>query len=405
MATTRPVSYSSVRTYLECPLRWKFLYVDELPEAPHGYFSFGRTVHSVLEDLLRPLVVPSARLTPSGATQRTLDTFPSEGPTPATTSGSLWEPTELLAAYESRWVRDGYTSEEEEARYKALGAEMLLKYREGLVRSPPAPVAIEEHLEAKWDGLTVHGYIDRIDRRPNGGLEVLDYKTSRELSAEDARRSDQLSLYQVLVERNYSDPVDRLTLYHLRSGTAHSAPRRGEQVLEGVHDRFGRAHDGIKSESFEPTPGRHCSRCEFKSLCPEFRVAPEPEQAALLALVDRFQRLRSQEEKLESDLRSAAEELHREAERLGIHRIPGSDRVAVRRREEVWRFREESVAPILAAHGLTDKVRADDGDALRRLAQDRRSDAGLRRRLSEVGGRQVRWYWVLEDPPSRSSSA
>jgi putative RecB family exonuclease len=404
MTSTRPVSYSSVRTYLECPLRWKFLYVDELPEAPHGYFSFGRSVHSVLEDLLRPLVVPSARLTPSGATQRTLDTFPTEGP-PVPGPGHLLDPAELLAAYDARWVRDGYSSQEEEARYKALGAEILIKYREDLVRNPPAPVAIEEHLEAKWDGLTVHGYIDRIDRRPNGGLEVLDYKTSRELSAEDARTSDQLSLYQVLVERNYSDPVDRLTLYHLRSRTAHSTPRRAPDVLEGVHERFGRANDGIRSESFEPTPGRHCSRCEFKALCPEFRVVPEPEQAGLLALVDRFQRLRLEEERLESDLRAAAEELHREAERLGIHRIPGTDRVAIRRREEVWRFREESVAPILAEHGLTDKVRADDPDAIRRLTQDRRSDAGLRRRLSEVGGRQVRWYWVLEEPPSRSSSA
>ncbi|HEY6237822.1 MAG TPA: PD-(D/E)XK nuclease family protein, partial [Thermoplasmata archaeon] len=351
MSSSRPVSYSSVRTYLECPLRWKFLYVDELPEAPHGYFSFGRTVHSVLEGLLRPLVVPTDRLTPSGATQRTLDAFPSDaGPSPG--PGRLLEPAELLADYDAKWVRDGYTSGEEEARYKSLGAEMLLKYREDLARTPPTPVAIEEHLEAKWDGLTVHGYIDRIDRRPNGSLEVLDYKTSRELSAEDARSSDQLSLYQVLVERNYSDPVDRLTLYHLRSRTAHSTPRRGADVLEGVHERFGRAHDGIKSESFEPTPGRHCSRCEFKSLCPEFRLVPPPEQAGLLALVDRFQRLRLEEERVDSDLRAAAEELHREAERLGIHRIPGSERVAIRRREEVWRFREESVAPILAEQGL-----------------------------------------------------
>ena len=59
MSPAAPLSYSSVRTYLECALRWKFLYVDRLPEAPRGYFSFGRTVHTVLENLLKPLVVPT----------------------------------------------------------------------------------------------------------------------------------------------------------------------------------------------------------------------------------------------------------------------------------------------------------------------------------------------------------
>jgi putative RecB family exonuclease len=55
------LSYSSYSTYLECPLRWKFLYIDRLPEVPRGYFTFGRVVHSVLEELVRPMVLPSAR--------------------------------------------------------------------------------------------------------------------------------------------------------------------------------------------------------------------------------------------------------------------------------------------------------------------------------------------------------
>ncbi|EQD27879.1 hypothetical protein B1B_18994, partial [mine drainage metagenome] len=54
MVAIAQLSYSSIRAYEECPLRWKFLYVDRLPEAPRGYFSFGRTVHSVLEELLQP---------------------------------------------------------------------------------------------------------------------------------------------------------------------------------------------------------------------------------------------------------------------------------------------------------------------------------------------------------------
>jgi putative RecB family exonuclease len=398
VAPRTALSYSSVRTYLECPLRWKFLYVDDLKEAPRGYFSFGRTVHSVLEELLKPLVVPSGRRVGSGATQHTLDDWR----VGARAVGSLPSQSEMLQLYDTAWIRDGYGSTEEEKRYKQLGEEILVAYREDLVRAPPAPVSVEEHLEAKWNGVAVHGYVDRIDRTPNGGLEILDYKTSRELSQADAEESDQLSVYQVLVEQNYPEPVEQLTLYHLRTRTPRSVPRRDAGVLDAVHDRFARAGDGIRSESYEPTPGRQCSRCEFKALCPEFRLVPEPEQAQLLELVDKFHALRAQEEHVESELRATAEALHREAERLGVHRISGTARVAIRRREEIWRFREESVAPILAEHGLDAQVRPDDSEAIRRLAQDPNVDAGLRRRLTEAGGRQVRWYWELEDGPSRS---
>ena len=399
MAPRSALSYSSVRTYLECPLRWKFLYVDELKEAPRGYFSFGRTVHTVLEELLKPLVVPSGRRVGARATQHTLDDWRVAGGGP---SGRLPSREEMLQLYTTAWIRDGYGSTEEENRYRQLGEDILLAYHDDLARAPPAPVAVEEHLEAKWDGVAVHGYIDRIDRTPNGGLEILDYKTSRELSQADAVESDQLSVYQVLVEQNYPEPVEQLTLYHLRSLTARSVPRRDTVVLDAVHDRFTKAGDGIRAESYEPTPGRQCSRCEFKALCPEFRLVPEPEQAQLLELVDRFHELRRQEHRVEQQLAATAEALHREAERLGVHRISGTGRVAIRRREEVWRFREESVAPILAEHGLDAQVRPDDAEAIRRLVQDPNVDAGLRRRLTEAGGRQVRWYWELEDGPSRA---
>ena len=73
MPAVPALSYSSFRTYQECPLRWRFLYVDKLPEAPRGYFTFGRVVHSVLEQLVAPLVVPSARRVSENDRQRTLD--------------------------------------------------------------------------------------------------------------------------------------------------------------------------------------------------------------------------------------------------------------------------------------------------------------------------------------------
>ena len=394
MASVPALSYSSFRTYEECPLRWRFLYVDKLPEAPRGYFTFGRVIHSVLEELVAPLVVPAGKRAGENDRQRTLDEW---HPAPGHAAPRWMTEEEMLRAYDTAWSSEGYTSAEEESRYRALGREILLGYLDALRRERPLPVAVEEHLEARWDGIPVHGYVDRIDRTPAGGLEVVDYKTSRDLSNEDARDSDQLSLYQVLVENNYAEPVEGLTLYHLRSLTPLRSAPRERSTLVGLHDRLGVALDGIRAEAFEPTPGRHCARCDFRDRCPEFRSVPPAEGARLRTLVDRFESLRAEENRLETELRRTAEELHRAAEELGIHRVPGSRSVAVRRREEAWQFSLDPVRPLLERSGLASRVGSGTPEEVRRLVRDPTVDAELRRKVAETGARRVKWYWELED--------
>ncbi|HXW66360.1 MAG TPA: PD-(D/E)XK nuclease family protein [Thermoplasmata archaeon] len=393
MAAVGPLSYSSYRTYLECPLRWKFLYVDRLPETPRGYFTFGRVVHSVLEELLRPLVAPAARRAGATESQRTLDEWEAR---PRDAGGPAMTRRAMLALYDRLWSSDGYVSPEEEGRYHALGQDLLGRYYDRLVEEAPRPVAVEEHLEARWDGIPIHGYIDRIDRAPSGGLEVLDYKTSRDLSPEDARDSEQLSLYQVLVERNYTEPVAGLTLYHLRSLTPLRVPPRDGPSLTGLYDRLGTVSDGIRAQAYEPTPGRHCSRCDFRSLCPEFRTVPAADQARLRELVDRLDRLRGDQDRLDFELRDAAEALHRAAEELGVHRLSGSHAVAVRRREETWQYSLEGIRPALEASGLASRLPTGRPEEVRRLVRDASIEPELRRRVAETGSRQVRWYWDLE---------
>lgn len=397
MAAASPLSYSSVRAYLECPLRWKYLYVDRLPEAPRSYFSFGRTIHSVLEEAVRPLVVPVARRTPSGTSQRTLEDFPgTRAPTAGPEPKPVGETAAVLEMYRRAWVSDGYTSPEEESRYKQLGEEILTGYWESLRADPPTPVAIEEHLQASWEGIPVHGYIDRVDRTPDGGLDVVDYKTSRELSRTEAKESDQLALYQVLVQENFADPVEHLTLYHLRSLTPLRTAPRSAPVLEELHLRVATVRDGIRASDFPPTPGRQCPRCDFRAICPEFKEVPGTDRERLALLVDRFRELRERERKLSGELEATATELHQAAEQLGLHRIPGSHDVAVRRREESWRFDRHRVGEVLEEHGLSDRVDRNDTEAVRKLVKDPDVPVSAREAIASAGSRRTRWYWELE---------
>ncbi len=405
MAGPAPLSYSSYRTYLECPLRWKYLYVERRPETPHGYFTFGRVVHSVLEELVRPLVVPSVRRREGTESQTTLHDWSDsgEGPPADAEPRRPANAESVLATYDRLWSSEGYGSSEEEQRYRALGRELLLRYRDDLELHPPDPVSVEEHLQATWDGLPVHGYVDRIDRMPTGGLEVLDYKTTRDLSEGDAATSDQLSLYQVLVEHTYRAPVERLTLLHLRSLTPLRTAPRGIRVLEPLHQKMGEVVDGIREEAFEPTPGRHCSRCDFRAICPEFRPIPASDGPRLAELVDRFDTLRADERRLERELTQTAAELHHAAEELGLHRVPGSHAIAVRHREVSWQYPLEAVRPLLEGTGGSTRPPPANADEVRRLLRDPAISAEARRRVAETGSRKVRWFWELEDadPPPR----
>lgn len=393
----RPLSYSGFKTYAECPLRWKFLYIDELPQAPRSYFSFGRSIHSALEALVAPLV-PTAggRGDAPRQRQRTLKDFERpRGSVPAPMSLD-----ELLKAYESTWVREGYSRPDEERRYFELGQDLLSRYYAQFIAAPPRPLAVEEDLAAEVEGLPVHGILDRIDELPSGGLEIVDYKTTKELSLRDAQESDQLTLYQLLVEKNYAAPVEALTLYHLRSLTPLTSPARKEAAVADLTVRLGEAADGIRAQDYEPKPGPYCSRCEFRNLCPEFREIPLGERERIATLVGRYTQLKKDADALEGELRLAADALHHEAERLGIHRftVPGT---TVHRRKEVrWSFPSDQVLPLLDSAGLADSTSRLDEAAVTRLLHDPRVHPEVKGKLAKSGQRKVDWSLEVEEKES-----
>jgi CRISPR/Cas system-associated exonuclease Cas4 (RecB family) len=254
------LSYSSFHTYEDCPQRWKLLYVDQLPEAAKPYFSFGRSMHLALEAFVAPLVVPRAK----PAQQRTLTDFtdlPAPSPMPV---------NDLLQHYERVWVKEGYGSEGEERKYFLVGRDLLTRYHEIFTSAPPRPLAVEQDLRGKMDGVPIHGIVDRIDLSKQGRLVIVDYKTSRELSVRDAVTSDQLTFYQLLVEQNYDESVESLILYHLRSLTPLSSPPRGSAEIANLSGRVAVVAEGMSSGRFEPKVGARCARCEFRKSCPAF---------------------------------------------------------------------------------------------------------------------------------------
>ncbi len=408
MATVPALSYSGFHAYTECPLRWKYLYIDRMPTAPRGYFSFGRSVHSALEEFVKPLTkLSTLGAVPSGGrAQRTLGEF-DESPAPAETPPEPATPTllaveELLEVYRRVWVSEGYLSPEDEKRNFDLGADLLRRFHALFVSAPPRPVAVEQELDASVDGIKIHGILDRIDETPKGGLEVLDYKTSKQLSWQEARTSDQLTLYQLLVEKNYPRPVEALTLYHVRTLSPLRTPPRGTEEVEDLSTRLGEVADGIRTEVYDPRPGPYCNRCDFRAICPEWKEIPERERERIRELVERYEELKRRGEGLRREMEGVASELHAASEELGVHRLTSRGSTIYRKKETRWVFPPEQVLPVLQEAGLLPRVARLDGDQLSRLLSDPKVPASVRRSLRGQGRRQAEWSLRYEGPTGES---
>src|SRR5258706_5081422 len=91
----RVLSHSSVSLYQTCPQKWKFRYIDKVPELPKPYFSFGKSVHSGLEFLF----------------SRTHEKLPAV--------------EELISNYQSNWLSEGYETSAQEKWFFQEGERIL----------------------------------------------------------------------------------------------------------------------------------------------------------------------------------------------------------------------------------------------------------------------------------------
>jgi len=200
----RPISYSQISTYQSCPLSYKLQYIDRLERKAKWYFSFGDTLHKCAEYFFK------AKL----ASYPTLE--------------------DLLKFYDASWKSEGWASIEDETAHMAHGEQILRDFWAINSRDFKVPLATEKMFMVDIQGVKLRGYIDRLDKLATGGLAIVDYKSNKELFTKDYFEDFfQLTLYQLACQRMWDIPVEKLTLYHLRSNTSVSCgPRHTRTVSD-----------------------------------------------------------------------------------------------------------------------------------------------------------------------------
>src|SRR4030042_2573553 len=201
----RPLSYSQISTYESCPLSYKLQYIDRLEPKAKWYFSFGDTLHQCTEYFFKAK----------------LPLYPTL--------------EEFMSFYESKWKSEGWASIEDETTHLALGEQILRDFWEIHSHDFKVPLAAEKSFVVDIQGVKLRGYIDRLDKLATGGLAIVDYKSNQELFTIDyVENFLQLTLYQLACEQMWNMPVEKLTLYHLRSNTPVSCGPRSRELLDKV---------------------------------------------------------------------------------------------------------------------------------------------------------------------------
>lgn len=117
----------------------------------------------------------------------------------------------------------------------------------------------------------ISGYIDRIDRGPDGTIMVIDYKSGKnEVAAKHIANDLQLGVYALAVSLLYPEE-DKIyaELYYLRSGRrkGHLFTREDLAIVE--RNLLEKISDLIETDDFKYTPNsRICSFCDFRKICP-----------------------------------------------------------------------------------------------------------------------------------------
>lgn len=235
------LSFSRLSTYLKCPLRYKFIYIDNLPTIPRSYFSFGNTIHKVLEIFYDPN-----------------RNFIEQEKAPY---------KYIMELLDSCWLSRGYASMREEVRAKQEAKKILTNfYRRSIFAFQPA-LFVEKEFSFYLEGFEIKGRIDRIDER-SGRFIVVDYKTNSVLP-EFFKEEEFLQpiIYNIaarkILETKY---IEFISMYFLKFNRKIDFSL-DDNVIEKGKKRIYEVGNLITKGNFKPKMNGSCSSCEFKNKC------------------------------------------------------------------------------------------------------------------------------------------
>jgi DNA helicase-2/ATP-dependent DNA helicase PcrA len=234
------LSASAIDTYKMCPQKYLFSYLWKLRSGTHAAMSFGSVMHTTIKHFLAEI-----------------------------RKGRTVAFAEVTEIFEREWTPAGFEDNYQEGEYKKAGIEQLRVFHAGMIAEPPEIDAQEKSFELPMDdNIVVTGRMDQINKFGPGQREIVDYKTGRPKSAEDARKDFQLSLYALAAREVLEFTPARLVFHYLQDNSRVETSRE-EKDLKKTRQIIAETAANIRAGEFAPDPGLFkCRNCAFRGICP-----------------------------------------------------------------------------------------------------------------------------------------
>jgi putative RecB family exonuclease len=255
---------------MQCPLLYRFRVIDKLPSPPSAAAARGTLVHSVLE-----------RLFDLSASDRTIEA-----------AAAMVEPQWRALLEGEPELADLVDETDPAAVASWFGDAVSLIERWFTLEDPTRlePAERELYVETDLDGLTLRGYVDRLDVAPTGEIRVVDYKTGRSPSELfEGKALFQMKFYALVLWRMRGEVPRMLQLVYLaNSEIVRYCPDEADllAVERKIKALWKAIETAAQTGDWRPHKSRLCDWCDHRGLCPAWGGTPPPlpEGADLLAL-------------------------------------------------------------------------------------------------------------------------
>jgi putative RecB family exonuclease len=230
----------SLNMFQQCPRQYKFQYIDHLGDIyrkARPYFTMGDHIHAALKDFLS--VVP--------ITERNLPKL------------------ENLLREKWRRNRKGFNDKDDEKKWGEKALNQLRWFAQNQDISATPFMIEKNHRVELTDNILLKGRIDRVDREPDGGLHIIDYKTGKMPSEINQL---QLHIYALILSKQQHSPLKKASYLYLGAGKWQTI-ELNEQDLVKATSYVIEMVDRISGEKEYPaTPNVFCWNCDFLEICP-----------------------------------------------------------------------------------------------------------------------------------------
>ena len=246
-------SHSRINTYENCPLQFKFKYIDKIKDITGIEAFMGSQVHEAIHYIYKKVKtgeIPALKL--------------------------------VLKYYKELWrknfnekiriVRKEFSAK----NYFNTGEELIEKYYHNHKPFKENIIGMEKRVIIDLDGNGKHiltGFIDKlIHNKEEGVYEIHDYKTSKWLKSQKELNEDkQLALYSIGVKKLYPDAKNIILKWHFLRHDVIKTSSRTEEEIKELKEKVIKIIEKVEKEDEWPAKKSGlCGWCGYNGLCSEY---------------------------------------------------------------------------------------------------------------------------------------